>query len=80
MKHQKLQANYKFVCLKEIPNKGVALGEVNIREAEIISVGSFVEDLDIGETVIFDTYKGIKYNIKGQDYWFVNYETIFAIV
>jgi co-chaperonin GroES (HSP10) len=76
----KLQANYKFVVLKEIPNKGVALGEVNIREGEVVSVGDKAEDLDVGDKVIFDTFKGIKYNIKGQDYWFINYETIFAII
>ena len=74
-----LQANFKFVVLKEIPNKGVALGEVNIRRGEIVSVGDEVcSDLKKGQEVVFDTYKAIKYNIKGQDYWFVNYETIFC--
>jgi co-chaperonin GroES (HSP10) len=74
-----LQSNFKFVALKEIPSKGVALGDTNIKEGEIVSVGEeCTNDLKKGDKVLFDTFKGIKFNIKGQDIYFVNYETIFC--
>ena len=74
-----MQALTKFVIIKEVPSKGVALGDVNIREGEVVSTGwECDEELEKGDKVVFDTYKGIKYNIAGKDYYFVNYETIFC--
>ena len=74
----KSQANYEFVKIKEISVSKVATdSDDNIREGEIISVGNFVTDLEVGDKVLFDTNKSIKHFSNGQMYYYCKFETIF---
>lgn len=53
----------------------------NIIEGEVVSIGEDVmNDFKIGKKVLFDLFKAIQHTSKGEKYYFVKSETIFAII
>jgi co-chaperonin GroES (HSP10) len=72
-----LQALTKFVVIKPIETKGMALGGEALLEGEVLSIGSKVEDLKIGDKVVFNKGHAMEYTIDGVNCYFINYETIF---
>lgn len=80
-----MKATNEFVCLKikEETVKGFKVmadkNENHLLEGEVVSIGEMVSaEFKKGNTVIFDKFKSFEYTVKGQKYYFTNYETIFA--
>jgi hypothetical protein len=73
-----LKSNYKFVAIQEesVDDKGVIVGDQTIKFGKIVSAGNKVEDLKVGDKVCFSITHCLQPVIKGQKYYFLNYEMI----
>ncbi len=48
--------------------------------AKVIAVGSKVEDIKVGDVVVFEQYRGSEIKLEGKDYLILNLENIMGII
>lgn len=48
--------------------------------AKVISVGSKVEDVKVGDTIVFEQYRGTEIKLEGKDYLVLNVENIIGVM
>lgn len=50
------------------------------QQGEIIAIGSKVEDIAVGDTVIYSKYAGTSLTISGAEYLVLSEEDVFAVL
>ncbi|GAB1467210.1 MULTISPECIES: co-chaperone GroES [Aliarcobacter] len=48
--------------------------------AKVIAVGSKVEDVKVGDTIVFEQYRGTEIKLEGKDYLVLNVENIIGVM
>lgn len=48
--------------------------------AEVVAIGNKVEDIKVGDAIVFEQYRGTEFKIDGQDYLILNIENIMGIM
>ncbi|AXK49254.1 co-chaperone GroES [Aliarcobacter trophiarum LMG 25534] len=48
--------------------------------AKVIAIGTKVEDIKVGDTIIFEQYRGTEIKIDGNDYLVLNVENILGVM
>ncbi|HJE03364.1 10 kDa chaperonin [Aliarcobacter thereius] len=48
--------------------------------AKVLAIGNKVEDIKVGDTIIFEQYRGTEIKIDGNDYLVLNVENILGVM
>lgn len=48
--------------------------------AEVVAIGSEVEDIKVGEVVLFEQYRGTEINLENEDYLVLDLENIIGVM
>lgn len=48
--------------------------------AKVVAVGSKIEDVKIGDVVVFEQYRGTEIKIDGKDYLVLNLENVIGVM
>ena len=48
--------------------------------AEVVAVGNKVEDVKVGDTVVFEQYRGTEIKLEAKDYLVLNVENIIGVM
>ena len=48
--------------------------------AEVVAIGSKVEDVKVGDVVVFEQYRGSEIKIDGKDYLVLNIENVIGVM
>ena len=48
--------------------------------AKVVAVGSKVEDIKVGEVVVFEQYRGTEIKLEAKDYLVLNVENIIGVM
>ena len=48
--------------------------------AEVMAIGTKVEDIKVGDTIVFEQYRGTEIKLEGKDYLVLNVENIIGVM
>ncbi|RXJ86798.1 co-chaperone GroES [Arcobacter sp. CECT 8985] len=48
--------------------------------AKVLAIGSKVEDVKVGDTVVFEQFRGTELNLEGEEYLVLNVENIIGVM
>lgn len=48
--------------------------------AKVVAIGNKIEDLKVGDTIVFEQYRGSEIKLDGRDYLILNLENIMGIM
>lgn len=48
--------------------------------AEVVAIGTKVEDVKVGDTVVFEQYRGTEFELEGEEYLILNLENIIGVM
>ena len=48
--------------------------------AEVVAIGNKVEDVKVGDTIVFEQYRGTEIKLEGKDYLVLNVENIIGVM
>lgn len=48
--------------------------------AKVVAIGNKIEDLKVGDTIVFEEYRGSEIKLDGKDYLILNLENIMGIM
>ena len=48
--------------------------------AKVVAVGSKVEDVKVGDTIVFEQYRGTEIKLDGNDYLVLNIENVIGVM
>ncbi len=48
--------------------------------ATVVAVGTKVEDINVGDTVVFEQYRGTEFELEGEEYLVLNLENIIGVM
>ena len=48
--------------------------------AEVVAVGNKVEDVKVGDTIVFEQYRGTEFKLDGQEYLILNIENVIGVM
>lgn len=48
--------------------------------ATVVAIGTKVEDVKVGDTVVFEQYRGTEFQLEGEDYLVLNLENIIGVM
>ncbi len=48
--------------------------------ATVVAVGTKVEDVNVGDTVVFEQYRGTEFELEGEEYLVLNLENIIGVM
>lgn len=48
--------------------------------AKVVAIGNKIEDVKVGDTIVFEQYRGSEIKLDGKDYLILNLENIMGIM
>lgn len=48
--------------------------------AKVIAIGSKVEEVKVGDTILFEQYRGTEFKLDGEDYLILNIENVIGVM
>ena len=48
--------------------------------AEVMAIGTKVEDIKVGDTIVFEQYRGTEFKLDGQEYLILNIENVIGVM
>ena len=48
--------------------------------AEVVAIGNKVEDVKVGDIIVFEQYRGTEIKLEGKDYLVLNVENIIGVM
>ena len=48
--------------------------------ATVVAIGTKIEDINVGVTVVFEQYRGTEFELEGEDYLVLNLENIIGVM
>lgn len=48
--------------------------------AQVVAIGNKVEDVKVGDTIVFEQYRGTEIKLEGKDYLVLNVENIIGVM
>jgi chaperonin GroES len=48
--------------------------------AKVVAIGNKIEDVKVGDTIVFEQYRGSEIKLDGRDYLILNLENIMGIM
>ncbi|CAI8196586.1 MAG: co-chaperone GroES [Sulfurovum sp.] len=48
--------------------------------ATVVAIGTKIEDINVGDTVVFEQYRGTEFELEGEDYLVLNLENIIGVM
>lgn len=50
------------------------------QSAKVIAIGNKVEDVKVGDTIVFEQYRGTEIKLEGKEYLILNIENVIGIM
>ena len=48
--------------------------------ATVVAIGTKIEDINVGDTVVFEQYRGTEFELEGEEYLVLNLENIIGVM
>ena len=48
--------------------------------ATVVAIGTKIEDIKVGDTIVFEQYRGTEFELEGEDYLILNLENIIGVM
>ena len=48
--------------------------------ANVVAIGTKVEDIKVGDTIVFEQYRGTEFKLDGQEYLILNLENVIGVM
>ncbi|MBP7742336.1 MAG: co-chaperone GroES [Aliarcobacter sp.] len=48
--------------------------------ASVVAIGTKVEDIKVGDTIVFEQYRGTEFKLDGQEYLILNLENVIGVM
>ena len=46
----------------------------------VVAIGTKVEDIKVGDTIVFEQYRGTEFKLDGQEYLILNLENVIGVM
>lgn len=48
--------------------------------ANVVAIGTKIEDINVGDTVVFEQFRGTEFELEGEEYLVLNLENIIGVM